>query len=891
MYAHTASATATVTGTSRSSVALLSDILTPKMASGSSDEPQKSMGSGFPGSGLYPNTNIWTSSLSNTRERSTVNNTSNKGKDSEGSPSGSSALAADSEADWSSHPWKNTMRSTRSVSSSPNRNSEAPAPTHSGYYEHATPSAIGIHQGSFGGSSTPSSNGTSYGPDLRSQQRQEIAAGPSCIGSRGIYPQSRHSIYPSMGQSHASSPALQAFYRGHNTPRNADRSQRTVGGNQRAYNFNEQTAQNSSFQLGCQVALNHAGPSGAALINSAPTFQLNPGSQPWMSDAINSMPLNPSLAQYNKATNRPSIDQVASASNHRVQNVQHDYSQHPYAASSESWSAQPSSPAPRLNDLERRSAASQFPQVYDPSLYYHQYAYPNIVPQYNPAQVRAQNSLSMYGPASINQGLGQGNMNIIHPAAAYAMVPAPYHHAVAGAHSSALPLSGQDQDPDKPLRSVALQTFYACNKSVKRYEIKDLYGHIVEFSGDQAGSRFLQNRLDTANSEEKEHVYREIEPNALQLTKDVFGNYIVQKIFEHGNQVQKRVLAEKMKGKVVDLSVQLYACRVVQKAIEHVLVDQQLELTMELEPEIMRVIRDPNGNHVVQKVIQVVSRKHLDFIMDALRGQVGGLASHIYGCRVIQRMLEYGTETDKVEIMTELHPVAQRLITDRYGNYVVQHVISRGKAADRNKMIGLVMTKVLPLSNHKYSSNVVEKCIECGSVEQRCAIRDEITTVANNGIMPIQQMMRDQYGNYVIQRLLAHLKGKEREVLVKVTKPLFHAMKKNGMTRQLTALEYPLGFTSVSPGNSPSNSPAKSPGSSPRSSPRKNKKKKGSFSPARGNLTFDTPALTNGSISPQSSSPRSARVSNVDISTDDGSKCGSEKHSHRVNPQLREEEA
>ncbi|KAG6285485.1 hypothetical protein E4U22_005109 [Claviceps purpurea] len=868
------------------------------MAPGSSDEPQKSMGSGFPGSGLYPDTNIWTSSLSNTRERSAVNNAGNKGKDPEGSPSGSSALAADSEADWSSHPWKNTMRSTRSVSSSPNRNGKAPAPNHSGYYEHATPSAIGIHQGSFGGSSTPPSNGTSYGPDFRSQHRQEIAAGSSCIGSHGIYPQGRHSIYPYSGLSHAS-PALQAFYRGHNTSRNADHSQRTVGGNQR-------TEQGSPFQLGCQMALDHAGPSGATLINSAPSFQLNPGSQPWMSDAINSMHLNPSPAQYNKAMKRPSIDQVAPASNDRVLNVQHTYSPR-YAASFDAWSAQPSSRAPRLNDLERRSAASQFPQVYDPSLYYHQYAYPNIVPQYTPSHARAQNPPSMYGPASINQGLGQGNINIIQPAAAYAMVPAPYHHAAAGAHSSALPLSGQNQDPDKPLRSVALQTFYACNKSVKRYEIKDLYGHIVEFSGDQAGSRFLQNRLDTANSEEKEHVYREIEPNALQLTKDVFGNYIVQKIFEHGNQVQKRVLADKMKGKVVDLSVQLYACRVVQKAIEHVLVDQQLELTMELEPEIMRVIRDPNGNHVVQKVIQVVPRKHLDFIMDALRGQVGGLASHIYGCRVIQRMLEYGTETDKVEIMTELHPVAQRLITDRYGNYVVQHVISRGKAADRNKMIGLVMTKVLLLSNHKYSSNVVEKCIECGSVEQRCAIRDEITTVANNGTMPIQQMMRDQYGNYVIQRLLAHLKGKEREVLVKVTKPLFYAMKKNGMTRQLTALEYPLGFTSVSPGNSPSNSPAKgpakdpakSPGSSPRSSPRssphssprKNKKKKGSFSPARGNSTFDTPALTNGSISPQSSSPRSARVSNVDISTDDGSKCGSEKHSRPVNPQLREEEA
>jgi mRNA-binding protein PUF3 len=69
----------------------------------------------------------------------------------------------------------------------------------------------------------------------------------------------------------------------------------------------------------------------------------------------------------------------------------------------------------------------------------------------------------------------------------------------------------------------------------------------------------------TANSEEKEHVFREIEPNALQLMKDVFGNYVIQKFFEHGNQLQKKIIAGQMKGKVAELSTQVYSCRVVQK--------------------------------------------------------------------------------------------------------------------------------------------------------------------------------------------------------------------------------------------------------------------------------------------------------------------------------------
>lgn len=96
-------------------------------------------------------------------------------------------------------------------------------------------------------------------------------------------------------------------------------------------------------------------------------------------------------------------------------------------------------------------------------------------------------------------------------------------------------------------------------------QTQDIYNHIVEFSGDQHGSRFIQQKLETASSDEKDHVFREIEPNAVQLMKDVFGNYVIQKFFEHGNQAQKKVLAAAMKGKVVDLSTQMYACRVVQK--------------------------------------------------------------------------------------------------------------------------------------------------------------------------------------------------------------------------------------------------------------------------------------------------------------------------------------
>jgi len=49
-------------------------------------------------------------------------------------------------------------------------------------------------------------------------------------------------------------------------------------------------------------------------------------------------------------------------------------------------------------------------------------------------------------------------------------------------------------------------------------------------SSDQYGSRFIQQKLETATSDEKNMVYEEIMPHALALMTDVFGNYVIQKV-------------------------------------------------------------------------------------------------------------------------------------------------------------------------------------------------------------------------------------------------------------------------------------------------------------------------------------------------------------------------
>ena len=68
----------------------------------------------------------------------------------------------------------------------------------------------------------------------------------------------------------------------------------------------------------------------------------------------------------------------------------------------------------------------------------------------------------------------------------------------------------------------------------------------MEFSQDQHGSRFIQQKLERATSAEKELIFNEILTQAHSLMTDVFGNYVIQKFFEHGSPEQKTALVHKV---------------------------------------------------------------------------------------------------------------------------------------------------------------------------------------------------------------------------------------------------------------------------------------------------------------------------------------------------------
>ncbi|KAG9384779.1 mRNA binding protein Pumilio 2 [Pyrenophora tritici-repentis] len=434
----------------------------------------------------------------------------------------------------------------------------------------------------------------------------------------------------------------------------------------------------------------------------------------------------------------------------------------------------------------------------------------------------------------------------------------PYHLAMSnglnGMHLSAIPqhmnmapmapmMPVQQQPPRGPREhqmsdglgamSIELSNFKREQKQSKRWELTDIKDHVVEFAGDQHGSRFIQQKLETANSEVKESVFRELEENALQLMQDVFGNYVIQKFFEHGDQVQKKILVGKMKGHVLELANQMYACRVVQKALEHALTEQQAAMVKELEKDVLKTVKDQNGNHVIQKVIDRVPMQHIQKIVEAFRGNVGVLSVNSYGCRVIQRLLEKVQEPQRRFILTELHAEGPKLITDQYGNYVTQHVIEHGLPEDRAKIVSLIKAQFLMFSKHKFASNVVERCLICGDDAQRRQLVAVVLSKNERGETNVMNLLRDGYGNYVIQKLLDTLGRNDYEMFVQALKPELEKAKKVIPGKQCVSVEKKMyRYDRI---DSP---------------------------------TMPTPALSSSAQSPQSSSHPSTNVSTIDEPVD-----------------------
>lgn len=283
-------------------------------------------------------------------------------------------------------------------------------------------------------------------------------------------------------------------------------------------------------------------------------------------------------------------------------------------------------------------------------------------------------------------------------------------------------------------QSALLQQFIG--GQVPNLRLTDLTGHVAEFAQNTHGSRFIQEQLGYCSAEERDFVFNEVSQAATILMTNACGNFIVQKYFEVGELNQQMILLNAMSGNIRELATNKY------------------------------------GTYVLIKAMDTLDPSYLTEISAAIGDDVYGLCTHFSASQVIHKVLERCNKEQKRPILKGIFCHLADLAVDKFGNYVVQQLVQNVRANDVRKIVAKFKGRVAEFCKHKFASNVVEKVIFHGTEEDREAILEEV--LANDDTL--YSMIEDQYGNYVIAKMLKWLEGKQRNALVSRLQTFRHTM-------------------------------------------------------------------------------------------------------------------
>ncbi|KAJ2159227.1 hypothetical protein GGF46_003197, partial [Coemansia sp. RSA 552] len=326
-------------------------------------------------------------------------------------------------------------------------------------------------------------------------------------------------------------------------------------------------------------------------------------------------------------------------------------------------------------------------------------------------------------------------------------------------------------------------------------QLEDLEGTIFDVCKDQYGCRFLQKKLEDGQENHVSLIFKEVLPHFSSLMTDPFGNYLCQKLLEHCNELQRTQIVVGVAPDLVNVSLNMHGTRAVQKMIESLSNQDQVDAVIDaLRGCVVMLIRDLNGNHVIQKCLSRLSGENNQFIYDSVATSCTDVATHRHGCCVFQRCIDYATETQKTQLVQVVISEALPLVQDPFGNYVVQYVVDLKVPAYGEPLIAKFFDHICGLSVQKFSSNVMEKCIRMASPATR---KQLVAPLLQRD--KLEMLMRDSYGNYVVQTALDFADQHQRIEIIEAILPLLPLIRNTPYGKRIYSKLQRDGFISAVP--------------------------------------------------------------------------------------------
>ena len=167
---------------------------------------------------------------------------------------------------------------------------------------------------------------------------------------------------------------------------------------------------------------------------------------------------------------------------------------------------------------------------------------------------------------------------------------------------------------------------------------------------------------------------------------------MIQALIRCGSHdIKKEVLAAIYKEDPLNLAMDKHGCRVIQSAITSTDNKDLYDLVSKFQGHVLTLIHNPNGNHVVQRIVEA-ARLHV----------------------------KSSEPEERDDSASQLSAQIQSIIVD-----ITQHIKT--------------------LSVHIYGCRVVQRALEYCNEDQKRAVLTAVLECK-------EMLMKDQYGNYVLQQ-------------------------------------------------------------------------------------------------------------------------------------------
>ena len=299
-----------------------------------------------------------------------------------------------------------------------------------------------------------------------------------------------------------------------------------------------------------------------------------------------------------------------------------------------------------------------------------------------------------------------------------------------------------------------------------------LQGKFEQIISTHKGSRIFQYYLKNTHNDILHQIFLELKNKLPELLRDNYANYFCKKFFDCLSQKDRIEYLTAIQNDLSSLAIDNTATYPIQGILEELGSKNEKKIIyMSLKDSISSFCYNIYGTHVLEKILSYFEDEFIQEIIEFVYNNFINLAYHINGICIVKKLL---LMTHKKDLHQKLKKIvfenSLNLIVHPYGNYVIQVIVENWDDNELVEILGKYVGKFVTLSMQKYSSNVLERIIEKNEKNLEAYI-NEICAEKN-----LCEVMKNNYGNYVVQKAIKLSSGKNYERLFKEINQNMHKL-------------------------------------------------------------------------------------------------------------------